>query len=67
MEPGLSNMNSDTTVKVGGRIKYQKTKMTSGLKLVQHFALTVGNEIQILSHFPTNKQQMFKVDIQKFK
>ena len=69
MEPGPSNMmmNSDTSVKVGGRIKYLKTKMTSGSKLVQNFALTGGSEIHILSHFPADEQEMFKVDIQKFK
>ena len=46
--------------------KRLKTKMTSGSKLVQNFALT-GNEIHILSHFPADEQEIFKVDIQKFK
>ena len=67
MEPRLSNMNSDTTVEVGGRTKYLKTKMTSGSKLVQNFALTGGSEIHILSHFPADEHEIFKVDIQKFK
>ena len=26
-----------------------------------------GSEIHILSHFPADEQEMFKVDIQKFK
>ena len=47
-------------------IIFLKTKMTSGSKLVQNFALT-GNEIHILSHFPADEQEIFKVDIQKFK
>ena len=65
MENGKSN--SDTAVEVAVRVKYFKTKMTSGSKLVQHFALTGGSDIQILSHFPIDEQDMFNVGIQKFK
>ena len=68
-QPGPSNimMNNDTSIEVGRRVKFLKTKMTSGSKLVQNFAVTGGSEIHILSHFPADEQEMFKVDIQKFK
>ena len=63
----LGQLNADANVEIEGRVKYLKTKMISGAKIVQNFALTGPNGLQILSHFPVDETEMLKVNIHKFK
>jgi len=63
----LGQLNADANVEIEGQVKYLKTKMISGAKIVQNFALTGSNGLQILSHFPVDETEMLKVNIHKFK